>query len=128
MSPEEVAHERGDLGGVGLEREVAGIEQMDLGVGEIALERLCAGGQERGVVLAPRGEERRPVLAEVGLELRVEGDVRAIVEDQIELDLLRAGPRQVGGVERPAVGRDERRSARAVQACQVSQCRESPSR
>src|SRR5437868_6134297 len=72
---EEVADFRCDLGGVRLQRKMAGVEEADDRVGNVALERLGAGWQEERVVLAPSGEEPRLVPAEVILESRVERDV-----------------------------------------------------
>src|SRR5688500_17217572 len=53
---------------------------------------------------SPDSEKRGKVLAKVGLKVRIERDVAAIVEDQIELDLIRSRPRQVSNVEFVAVG------------------------
>jgi hypothetical protein len=38
-------------------------------------------------------------LAEVGLYLRIQGDVTGVVEEQVELDFVVAGARQQGRVE-----------------------------
>jgi hypothetical protein len=65
---QEVADGVGDLLHVGLQREVAGIEEAHIGLGNVALERLHAGRQKERGVLAPRGEEARLVGAEVFLE------------------------------------------------------------
>jgi hypothetical protein len=51
---EEVADDCGDLVRMGLEREVARIEEMDYGTGNIAPERLSTCRQEKGIVLSPR--------------------------------------------------------------------------
>ena len=50
---EEVADHCRDLLRMGLEREVASIEEMDYGAGNIALEGLSTDWQEKGIVLSP---------------------------------------------------------------------------
>ena len=44
---------------------MTGFQQVDFGVRMVSLERLRAGGQEERIVLAPYGEERRPLGADV---------------------------------------------------------------
>ena len=39
-------------------------------------------------------------MAEVFLELRVESDITGIIEEQVELDFIVAGPGQQSGVQR----------------------------
>ena len=112
----EVADGRRDLGGVGLQREMAGVEEADDGVGNVALERLRARRQEERIVLAPDGEERRLVGPEIVLEGRVERDVALIVAEQVELQVGDAWPGQVEVVERVPVRRD-RPPDRARHAC-----------
>ena len=55
---QEVTDGRRDLRGVGLQREMPGLEEADDGVRDVALERLRARRQEERVVLAPHCEER----------------------------------------------------------------------
>src|SRR2546428_12682192 len=90
----EVADGRRDLRGVGLQREMAGVEEADDGVRDVALERLRARRQEERVVLAPHREERRLVSSEIPLEGRVERDVALVVAEQVELHLSRSAPGQ----------------------------------
>jgi hypothetical protein len=61
----ELPDRRSDRLGVRLEREVPGLEEADVGLRDVAPERLRAGRQEEGVVPAPDRQEPRPVLAEV---------------------------------------------------------------
>ena len=91
LAAEKVADCRADLGDVGLEREVAGVEEPDLRVRDVALEGLGAGRQEERVVPAPEREQRRPAAAEIFLEFRLERDIAGIVEEEIKLDLVNAG-------------------------------------
>src|SRR5262245_30489694 len=89
---EEVADRRCDLWGVRFQREVPRVEAADDRARNIALERLGARGQEKRVVPAPHRQQRRPVRAEVFVELRVQRDIGGVVEEQVELDLVVAGP------------------------------------
>ena len=67
-----------------------GVEEADIGVRNIALERFGSRGQEEWVVLAPHRQKRRLVISEIGVEVRVESDIAGIVEQQIELCLMRS--------------------------------------
>src|SRR5262249_34972297 len=92
---------------MGFQREVPRIEEADDRTRNIALERLGARRQEERVVLAPRREQRRPVLAEVVLELGIQREIAGVIEEEVELDLVVAGPREQRRVERIALRRDQ---------------------
>lgn len=79
-----------DGGGMCLQGEVPRIEEPDLGVRDVAPERLRAGRQEKRVVAAPDGQQPRPVRAEVGLEVGAERHVAGIVyaSSKAALDML----------------------------------------
>src|SRR6516165_2559283 len=111
---EELAHGCGDLGRVRFEREVACVQQLDIGAGDVTFEGFGSGGQEERVVAAPDGQQRWLMGAEVVLEPRVEVDVAGVVEEEVELDFVRARPGQVVIVEGVAVGRDQRRVGYSV--------------
>ncbi len=83
--------------------EMAGVEQMDFGIRQIALERLRAGSDERGIVPPPDHQNRGLVLAQPRLPRRIGRDVCPVVVQQIGLDLALAGSRQVGVLVRPGV-------------------------
>src|SRR2546426_7339950 len=53
----------GDHLSIFLERKVTSIQQMDLAVWQILLERLCPVGSKDGIILAPHGQERRLVFS-----------------------------------------------------------------
>src|SRR5215471_12913360 len=91
---------------MGLEREVACIEEMDRGARNVALERLSTSRQEKGIVLSPRRQEAWPVSPEVVLELRVERNVAFVVAEQVQLNFVGAGARQIEVVERIALRRN----------------------
>lgn len=61
----EAADMRRDLGRVRFQGEMAGVEQDDLGIGQVAAVGLRAGRQEVRIVPPPDGEERRAVRAEI---------------------------------------------------------------
>src|SRR5262245_8087468 len=111
---EEVADRPGDLHGMCFQRKMARVEEVDDGARNVAPERLRARRQEERVVLAPHREQGRPVRTEVLVELRVQRNIAGVVEEQIELDLVVAGPSEQRRVERIALGRDQRRVLDAV--------------
>lgn len=86
--------------------EMSAFYETDLSVGQVAFERLRAGGNERGVVFAPDCQQRRTAVAQILLKLRVKGDVALIVENQIALNFSVFGTLGVKNVERIAVGGD----------------------
>ena len=88
---------------MGLQCKMAGVEEADDRIGIVALEGFGAGRQEEGIVLAPDRQERRLVAPEILLEGRLERDVALVVAEQVELDLVGAGTREVVVVERVAV-------------------------
>src|SRR5262245_60168977 len=80
-SAEKVSHRRGDLRGVGVQREVAGVEDAHKCVRNVALERLGPMRQEERVVLSPHRQEGRLIGAKILLKGRVERDVALIVPE-----------------------------------------------
>ena len=64
LAMEELAHQRGDLRRMGLQREMAGVEKMNLGIGDVARvglralrqeERICSGPRRRAAAACARG-------------------------------------------------------------------------
>src|SRR5215469_7905793 len=82
---EEVSHEPGDQIPVAFQREVPGIEQVELQRLEVPLVRLGPGRREDLVVPAPHDQHRRLVSPEVHLPLRGERRVTAVAQEQVEL-------------------------------------------
>ena len=72
--------------------EMAGVEEMDLGVRQVALERFAAWTNERRIVPPPDYQGRWPVLTQPRLPGRIRSDVRLVVVEQIRLDLALPGP------------------------------------
>src|SRR5581483_9015936 len=93
---------------------MAGVEEMDLGIGNIALEGVRARWKKERIVLAPDGEERWTPRAEILLEFRIEGDIALVVTDEIELDLVIPGPCQQCRIQGPGIGRKPFRVRLAV--------------
>jgi hypothetical protein len=64
---------------------MARVEEMQLGVRDVAQVSVGAGLGEERVVAAPRDEHRRRVPAQPSLPLRVQRDVGVVVEGQVQL-------------------------------------------
>src|SRR5262245_48743012 len=90
----EVAHRSGNFRGVGLQREVSGIKKAYDCVWVVAFERLGTGREEERIVLAPHSQETRLMRAEILLESWVQRDVALVITEQVELQLIGAGPGQ----------------------------------
>jgi len=82
---------RSNLLTVCLQREMSGVNQMSLGVGQIPFVRNGAFCGEDGVVLSPDNERWRLVLAEERLEVGIERQVGAVVVQHVQLDFWIAG-------------------------------------
>src|SRR5262249_35155807 len=111
---QEIADCRGDLVTVRLEGEVAGVEKAHVSLRNVTLERLGAGRQEKRVVLAPSCQERRLVLAKVGLKFGIERDVALVVAEEVELHVIGARSCEIEVVERIPVRRNRGRVGDAV--------------
>src|SRR6476659_4502749 len=85
------------------------IEQMDLGLWIVAPERLRARRQEERIVLSPHREERRLVLAKIGLEFGIQRNVALVVAEEVELHFISARSCEIEVVERIPVGRNQGR-------------------
>jgi len=83
----EVAHQRRGLVGVGVQREMAGVENVNLGVRHVLPIMVRLADIERRVMLAPDHQQMRPLLAHPGLPLRVGVDVRSIVVEEVGLNI-----------------------------------------
>src|SRR5688500_1667062 len=101
---EERPHQSRDRVAFLLEGELAGVEEVELDVLEVPPIRVGALGGEDLVVLAPDDERRRLMAAEVGLPPWVERRVRTVAVEELQLDLLVAGPIQQVLVDEPVVG------------------------
>ena len=96
----------GDHLSIFLERKVTSIQQMDLAVWQILLERLCPVGSKDGIILAPHGQERRLMLPEVLLPLCIALQIGAIVFEEGQLDVGIAWTIQSLLIKRPGIRTD----------------------
>ena len=83
---------------------MAGIEDVDLRPGQIALIGGRLGNQERGVILSPNDQCGWPVQPQPGAPRRIAGDVGAVILEQIDLDVGFARPPQERKLVRPSIG------------------------
>ena len=83
----EVVHQLGNLRMMALQGEMTAGNKVYLGIWKIALECLGTGRDERRVVLSPDSQQWGLIGTEGFLKLRVEGNVRAIVENEVVLHL-----------------------------------------
>ena len=106
MGSQEVADHRRDFIRVGFQREMACIEEPDVGVMNVPLEQFGSRRQEEWIVLSPNCKEMRLVRPEIGLESRIQRDVALVGAEDVQLDFV--GPRaaELQVVQRIAVGRD----------------------
>ena len=70
---------------------MAGVDEMQFGVRQVAQIRRRAGSRKDLVVLAPDDEGRQFLLAKERLKFWIERDVRSIIEEEVELDVLVSG-------------------------------------
>ena len=84
-SGEEILHQDRYFVTFVFQREMAGVEQVQLRVGQVLEIGLGAWRREDHVVPTPDDERRRASLAEEPLELRIQIYVGAVVIEEIEL-------------------------------------------
>ena len=87
---------------------MARVEQMQLGLGQVAQIGARTVGGEDLVVLAPDDQRRRLLFAEELVEARIEVDVGSVVIEQIELNLHVAGSIQQRLIVQPRARIDAR--------------------
>jgi hypothetical protein len=127
--------ERGDEGrdllGMGREREMAGVEQMEFGVRQVGQVRASSVSDEVLVMSAPGDQRRGLLFAQVGLPRGVERDVVPVVVEQVEHHLIAPREFEEVLVERPEVRVEALRvgdaldvlRARRVQLEEAARCR-----
>src|SRR5262245_27813905 len=96
---EEVPDRRRDLLDMRFQCEVAGVEEADDRTGNVPLERLGTGRQEKRIVLAPDRPAGRPVRPGVLVKGGVKSEVALVVAEQVQLDLIGTGAREVEVIE-----------------------------
>ena len=80
-------HQFGNLRVVAFEGEMSAGNEVYLSIGQVVLEGFGTGWNERRVILSPDSQQWGLIGTEVFLKLRVEGNVRAIVENEVVLHL-----------------------------------------
>src|SRR5690242_15889829 len=94
LAIEEIANGSSDLLDMRLQCKVSCIVKMHFGIGVIPLKSFGARRQEERVVLSPDGQKRWQLRAEVFLKFGIQGYVVAVIQEQIELDLVIPGSSQ----------------------------------
>ena len=74
--------------GQSVQGKVSGVDQLHLRLRVVAVERCCTRRYENLIVLAPHGEGRWLILAEVRLEIGVESDIRLVIVENVQLDVF----------------------------------------
>jgi hypothetical protein len=97
-----------------LEREVAGVKKAHVRVRYVAFECFRTRGQKEQIVPTPCRQERRLVLAEIGLKLRIKGDVAFLVAEEIKLNIVSPWACQIIVVERIPIRRNPGRIEHTV--------------
>src|SRR5215813_4832656 len=123
LATEEIANRACDFLSMRLQREMTCVVEAHLCVRIVSLERFSTRRQKKGIVLAPRREQRWLLGAEIFLELGVERDVAGIVQEQIKLDLVIAGPRQESRIQFVRLRRQERRVLHSMGVLPLSRFR-----
>src|SRR5262245_41395589 len=70
-----------------IQREMACVENMDLGRCNILLISLSPGDSEGGIVAAPQDQHRRPMLTKPPLPRRIRLHIVLIIEEEIRLNV-----------------------------------------
>src|SRR6266702_4219281 len=87
MLGHERAYERGHLIRLLVERKMAGVDQVDFSVGNLAFVSLRFRSLKRLIVSSPHHERRRLRLPEPGLPCGITCDVGPVVEEEVDLDV-----------------------------------------
>src|SRR4030095_1861152 len=111
---EKLPHGESDLLDMRFKCKVSRIEQLDTRVRVVALEGLRSGRDKERIMLAPNGEQRRLGVAEIFLKDWIEGEVRSVIEKEIELDVFIAGALQQSSVQSIGFRRDHLRISNAM--------------
>src|ERR1044072_2796958 len=83
----ELAQQRRNLICFGIKREVSCVQNSDLRVGDVFAVTFGLADIERRIVLAPEDQKLWPGLLQPGLPLGIRSDIRAVVVEQIGLNL-----------------------------------------
>src|SRR5262245_24112678 len=114
-SAEEAANVASDGVEMAFQREVSGVENMNLGLGEITLEGPSTVRAKDSVVATPYSQQGHLASPEVLVHPRVQLDVAGIAPEELQLDLVIAGPVEQRLIVGPGVRTDQARVGHAVQ-------------
>src|ERR1700722_10774468 len=92
VSIEEFLHLRGNLHHMRLQSEMPGVQHLHLRAGNVSSECFCPCGNKKRVVLAPNCKQWRLRFTKILLKCWVEGDVRGVVQKQIQLNIFVSRP------------------------------------
>src|SRR5215470_14445987 len=109
-----------DLFAVRLQGEVPAVQKLDNRIGIIPTVGLRSGREKERIMPAPNGEQRRLGVAEVFLKNWIEGEVRSIIEKEIELNVFIAGALQQSSVQRIGFRRDHLRISNSMRVLPAS--------
>src|SRR5437763_15770629 len=102
---------------------MAGVDEVKLDLGKVALVGMGPIRWENLVILAPDDQRRRLVLAEIGLHGRIKRKVGAIVVEDVHLDFGVAGPVKQRLIMDPVVWRDSAYIADAIGVLELRRLR-----
>ena len=88
---DKISHSCGDLIGCRIQCEVTSVDNVDFSVRHILAVAFRLAGVEREFILAPDHQQSRQLLAHPGLPLGIIFDVRAVVVEEVNLNLALAG-------------------------------------
>lgn len=80
---EEASDQRGNFIGGGIKREMAAIDDVDFGLGDVAAIGFGFRRVERGLILTPDYEKARLLLSHPGLPFGVIFDVGSVVVEEV---------------------------------------------
>src|SRR5215472_12739115 len=113
-SVEKLMHQRPNPIHFFFQREMAGIEKMELCAGNISFQEFSTLHREDPIVLAPRDQRRGLMFTEVQLPIVESIQISLRIVEDCKLDILVSRTVLVGLVDHPIVRADLRRIARTV--------------
>src|SRR5215469_4494857 len=111
---EEILHGRGNFDDMCFQREMAGIEELNLGARYIFPKRFRSSGNEERIVFAPDRKQRGFRFTEIFLEFRIQPQVRRVIQKQIQLNLFIPRTFEERRVQRVRLGRNTLRMGYTV--------------
>src|SRR5579872_714155 len=110
----EVFHRCRNFYDVSLYRKMSGIEELHLRVRQVFSKCLCSRRNKKGIVLAPNRKQTRLQLTKIFVELRIEPQVRRVIQKEIELNVFVPRPFEQSRIQRVRFWRNNLRICDAV--------------